>query len=209
MGADLLRRKGYGQGLPALAIALMMVGATACAAPARNTDAPSPRSTYRSLVTVAPSRHITYPEQLPPGGCLLGGTPPDQNPLWLCVPGVITSGINESNYPRTGCDPAYVRRIRPPASEIKEAMHLVGKEFRLGPAARWQLDWLVPLSLGGANDLKNLWPITTPETASRKGKVDEDVLRAVCNGTVSLTAAQTAMAADWTYAELSLGIKGP
>lgn len=157
-------------------------------------------------MTVAPSRHITYPEELPPGRCLVGGTPPKQYPLWLCVPGVVTSGVNESNYRTTACDPRYARHMRPPAAEIREAIRRVRGEFRLGPTAHWRLDWLVPVSLGGANDLRNLWPVPTPETATLKKKVDGDVLRAVCAGTVSLTAAQSAMAGDWVYAELSLGI---
>ncbi|MCO5994979.1 hypothetical protein [Actinoallomurus rhizosphaericola] len=132
--------------------------------------------------------------------------PPDQYPIWLCVPGMVTSGVNESNYPTTGCDPAYERRMRPPTSELEEATRRVREEFRLGPPVHWRLDWLVPLSLGGANDLRNLWPIPWPETAARKKKVDQDIFRAVCAGTVNLTAAQGVIAGNWVFAEQSLGI---
>lgn len=201
--------KGARRGHTALAVMLALMGTAACSSPRSlgHASTPSPRYTYQGLVTTAPSRHITYPEELPPGGCSVEGMSPDQYPIWLCVPGVITSGVNESNYPKTGCDPHYERRIRPPAPEIAKAMGQIRKEFRLNPGARWRLDWLIPLSLGGANDLRNLWPAPTPETAARKKEVDKDVLAAVCAGTVSLTAAQSAMAGSWINAELSLGIQ--
>jgi hypothetical protein len=204
-----MRRAGHGRCHSALAAMLGLTVTAACSTPGMygNTGTPAPRSTYQGLVIVAPSRHITYPGQMPPGGCLLGGTPPDQYPLWLCVQGVITSGVTQSNYRTTGCDPRYERRMRPPASEIREATRWIREEFRLGPATHSRLDWLVPLSLGGANNLQNIWPVPTPVTASRKRKVDQDVQRAVCAGTVGLTAAQSAMAANWTTAEISLGIR--
>jgi hypothetical protein len=190
----------------AVILSFMVMAACSSSGTHSHVGIPPPHPTPLGLVIVAPSRHITYPTQMPPGGCLYGGASPEQYPLWLCVPGVVTSGVTQSNYRRTGCDRDYARRMRPPASEVEDATRYVRQEFRLSPTAHWRLDWLVPLSLGGANDLQNMWPVPTPETASRKKKVDEDVLRAVCAGTVSLGAAQNAMAAGWLFAEMSLGI---
>lgn len=179
---------------------------TACSGSGTRPRPAPPRSTYSALVVMHASPHMTYSVPHSAGGCLLGGTPPRVYPLWLCVPGAITSGVTQSNLSRTGCSPAYARRMRPPAAELRAARRRVGEEFGPRAAPGWRLDWLVPIALGGANDTENLWPVP-PETARFKEDIERDVLRAVCRGTVRLAAAQNAMAGTWIYARATLGIE--
>ncbi|MGH3380187.1 MAG: hypothetical protein ACRDP6_36190 [Actinoallomurus sp.] len=164
------------------------------------------RSAYNPFVILPSSRHVTYSTQAPAGHCLLGGTPPQVYPLWLCVPGAIVSGVNASNYHQTGCRPDYERRMRPPAAEIEGAKRRLREEFGPRIGTDWRLDWLVPLSLGGANDIRNLWPAPVASAKLKRG-VDADLRRAVCGGTVGLAAAQTAISVNWTSAKASLGIE--
>lgn len=64
------------------------------------------------------------------------------------------------------------------------------------PNDDYEIDHLVPLELGGSNDIKNLWP-QSKETAPRKNEVEAWLRRQVCEGTFSLEAAQNALKTDW------------
>jgi hypothetical protein len=59
-----------------------------------------------------------------------------------------------------------------------------------------ELDHLVPLELGGSNDTTNLWveagPLPNPKDA-----VEDALNREVCDGTLSLRAAQREIAQNW------------
>ena len=75
-----------------------------------------------------------------------------------------------------------------------------------------ELDHFVPLELGGADDVRNLWPEPSDEPGhgveNTKDKVENDLKTAVCHGRIPLTAAQQAITADWTTAEQHLGLTG-
>jgi hypothetical protein len=64
---------------------------------------------------------------------------------------------------------------------------------------RGELDHLIPLELGGSNDLSNLWveagPIPNPKDSVENRLHDE-----VCSGQMSLRAAQEAIAGNWMTA---------
>jgi len=68
-----------------------------------------------------------------------------------------------------------------------------------------ELDHLVSLELGGSNDATNLWP-ESPPTPNPKDKVENALHAAVCDGRITLAAAQNAIASDWQTAEKKLGI---
>jgi hypothetical protein len=63
------------------------------------------------------------------------------------------------------------------------------------------------LELGGSNDATNLWP-EKPPTPNPKDKVEQVLNHGVCDGRVSLAAAQLAIARDWLTAESTLGLGG-
>lgn len=66
--------------------------------------------------------------------------------------------------------------------------------------ARYEVDHLVSRELGGADDVKNLWPEAWVgrQNAHDKDRAENATHRAVCRGDISLKDAQHQIAADWT-----------
>ncbi len=67
----------------------------------------------------------------------------------------------------------------------------------------YEVDHLVPLSLGGSNSKKNLWPesyLTAPWNAHVKDQLEYKLLALVRAGKVDLYTAQQEMAHDWIAA---------
>jgi hypothetical protein len=71
-----------------------------------------------------------------------------------------------------------------------------------------ELDHLVPIGLGGSNAIINLWP-EAGRVPNPKDLVENRLRAAVCAGTVTLAAAQQAIAADWMTAIQRLGLRVP
>jgi hypothetical protein len=76
------------------------------------------------------------------------------------------------------------------------------------PAGRhplYEIDHLVPLGIGGSDDDKNLWAeprrsIEPEWNAERKDELERKLRQLICAGTVAVSAAQAAIAEDWTEA---------
>ncbi|MBS2538411.1 hypothetical protein KGQ20_37245 [Catenulispora sp. NF23] len=107
--------------------------------------------------------------------------------------------ITQSNIDSTICSSGYTTKVRPPASatdKIKRAMYAA---YGIANSTPSELDHLVSLELGGSNDTANLWPEPGP-LPNPKDTVENALHKAVCSHKVTLTAAQQAIAADWTTA---------
>ena len=99
------------------------------------------------------------------------------------------------------CAPGYARRVRNvPLSEKRRAFAEYGIVPR--PGERFEVDHLVPLELGGSNELKNIWPQprTGTWTAGDKDRLENALHRRVCAGTEPLAQAQGEIASDWVSA---------
>jgi hypothetical protein len=59
-----------------------------------------------------------------------------------------------------------------------------------------ELDHLIPRSMGGADDPRNLWPQPWPD-ARQKDRLEVYMDKAVCAGRVSLREAQEMFRTDW------------
>ena len=84
----------------------------------------------------------------------------------------------------------------------EEVRHQVFAEYGLsyGVHGSYEVDHLIPLELGGSNDIRNLWP--EPQGGSQPGYPSKDRLEnrlhlLVCDGSVTLAAAQHAIATNW------------
>lgn len=64
---------------------------------------------------------------------------------------------------------------------------------------QWEVDHLVPLALGGTNDLKNLWPEKAPGFHA-KDKLELKLFGQVCDDKLALRTAQVDIATNWRAA---------
>ena len=133
--------------------------------------------------------------------------------LLIATPAAVAGGFVEPNHELTPgaivsrsaeavCKRGYARSIRP-------RYDYVWRKFRASvfaayhiPHDAWRsytIDHLVPLELGGAPmDLRNVWPEPKTE-ARRKDHVEDKLHAAVCyDRSLTLEAAQSAIAHDWT-----------
>jgi hypothetical protein len=139
-----------------------------------------------------------------PGQCAYqdAGQLPDPS----CTPGSIDPAVTQADIRSTICRPGYTKTVRPPESQTEAFKFDVAyPAYGVPRAEKTELDHLVSLELGGSNDATNLWP-ESPPTPNPKDAVEDALHAAVCSGRVSLAAAQTAIASDWTTAEKRLGL---
>jgi hypothetical protein len=74
-----------------------------------------------------------------------------------------------------------------------------------GPHLDYEVDHLIPLGIGGADDDKNLWPeprrsIEKEWPAEKKDELERRLRDLVCAGHLDVSAAQQAIRDDWTEA---------
>ena len=123
-----------------------------------------------------------------------------------CTPGAVDTAVTEGNLAATICRPGYSETVRPPGRLTEPAKRAAMAAYGLHGSPRpYELDHLVPLELGGSNDTRNLWPErniggTGGYILNAKDAVEADLHQDVCDGRVSLTAAQEAIAYSWTTA---------
>jgi hypothetical protein len=71
----------------------------------------------------------------------------------------------------------------------------------------YEIDHLIPLSIGGSDDNANLWPeprrmIESDWPAERKDELEMRLHSLVCSGRLDIEVAQSAVAEDWVQAYL-------
>jgi hypothetical protein len=123
-----------------------------------------------------------------------------------CTPGAVDPAVTQGNLRSTICHPGYTKVVRPSSSQTSTFKYEVAYPAYGEPhSKKTELDHLVSLELGGANDAANLWP-EYPPTPNPKDTVENALHAAVCDGRVKLTAAQNAIARNWETAEQVLGL---
>lgn len=128
-----------------------------------------------------------------------------------CTPGVTNPDVTQATIDQTICVSGWTSTIRPPTSYTNPLKEQGIKDYGYTDTSMsdYEEDHFLPLELGGApKDPKNLWPEphNGDQNSYSKDSVENAVKKAVCNGTVTLDAAQQAMLTDWTTAESKLGI---
>jgi hypothetical protein len=154
------------------------------------------------LAHIADEGQVTYSVQLTHCRTRAGGQLPDPH----CTPGSVDPAITQANIATTICRSGYTEKVRPPESQTSHAKFDVAyPAYRIPDSATSELDHLVSLELGGSNDITNLWP-EAGSVPNPKDKVENALRRAVCDGKVTLAAAQRAIATNWMTAEARLGL---
>jgi hypothetical protein len=99
------------------------------------------------------------------------------------------------------CAADFAASVKPVKDSLKEeAFARYG--VRLAGSKGEVLDHLVPVELGGSDDVENLWPQPAAGewNASQKDALEQKLHAMVCDGTITLKQAQTAIRKDWTQA---------
>jgi len=127
-----------------------------------------------------------------------------------CTPGAVDPAVTQTDIGTTICSSGYTERVRPPESQTEDFKFSEAyPAYGMASGTTSELDHLVPLELGGANDAANLWP-EAGSLPNPKDAVENALRTAVCDGQVSLARAQRAIARDWETAESRLGLgSGP
>ena len=124
-----------------------------------------------------------------PASCHVNGLLPDPS----CTPGAVATASLE-----TICHTS-TRSRRQVSRELRRAAFA---EYGLSPhqpPGSYEVDHLIPLELGGSNELANLWPESAPGFHD-KDQVEDELHRRVCSGRMTLEAAQREIASNWTEA---------
>ena len=145
------------------------------------------------------------------GPCHARGTPPAQLPDPACTPGAYDPHITA----KVLCNPAYTTRAyRPPASgphgTTRFKYDVAFPAYGIPAGTPAELDHLINLDLGGANDAANLWP-ETGKIPNPKDAVESKLHTWVCTAHGAeaqdrLESARQAIAADWLTALQVLGV---
>lgn len=120
-------------------------------------------------------------------------------------PGAINDAVTQANVRRTICSNGWEAAARPPASFQQEAKAALLKQHGIanGEAAKFELDFLVPIGLGGhGRSPENLWLQSTDGTwsARTKDRLEVKLRQLVCSGEITLREAREALLTDWKMA---------
>lgn len=166
-----------------------------------------------AIAVAAASERGSGSQQVPPAPlaiCQMRDAYPDP----LCTPGAINPEMTVDVLCAAGFT---TRSVRPPVSytDALKYRQMVAYGFATDEAdaraksADYEEDHFIPLTVGGhPTDPNNLWPErrSGPGGALEKDKVESAAGRAVCAGTLSLSAAQSGIATDWLAFGRELGV---
>lgn len=120
-----------------------------------------------------------------------------------CTPGDRDGRVTQETVATTICAKGWSKSVRPPKAvtdQIKdERMAAYGVT---GPPGAYELDHLIPIELGGASAVANLWPQPWdgPVGAHVKDRLEDRLHSLVCTGRLPLAVAQQEISVDWVSA---------
>ena len=123
--------------------------------------------------------------------CQVLGPLPDHD----CTPGAIFSDATKEEI----CVQGYTKTVRSVSTSLREK---VFAEYGISypqPYGSYEVDHLIPLALGGNNDVSNLFPESAePYSGFKEKDVVENYLHEeVCAGGIDLATAHATIATDW------------
>jgi hypothetical protein len=100
------------------------------------------------------------------------------------------------------CVRGYSKKVRNVPQSVKNQAY-ANYHIASRKPGEYEVDHLISLELGGSNSIKNLWPqsyITKPWNAHVKDKLENELHKRVCNGSLDLKTAQQEISTDWIAA---------
>ena len=167
-----------------LAIIALLVAFSGCGSVSVSVNPPG--STSTSTTGGTPNFGV----QTKTSGCMAHSGLADS----ACTPGAIFPNATQQQI----CKPGYASSVRNvPFSEADQVYAEYGISHHY--SGQYEDDHLVPLELGGSNDIANLWPEAASPTPGfhQKDQVENYLHDQVCSGAMSLKGAQTEIATNW------------
>jgi hypothetical protein len=113
----------------------------------------------------------------------------------------LTPGAVLTTDKATVCRSGYSKTVRHTSGKLKAAIY---REYGIDKTSgHFEVDHLISLELGGADNAANLWPQsydTETWNAHTKDKLEDRLHALVCAGRLPIEQAQQAIAADWIAA---------
>lgn len=163
-------------------------------------SAPASAATAAAPASAAPASSVTCSEASLPL--------PDPS----CTPGARNAAVTQGTIDSTICVSGWTATVRPPTSYTNplKVQQIAEYGYADTAVADYEEDHLIPLELGGNPTAPtNLWPepryAVNGKTAANKDTVENKLKSLVCAGTVTLAAAQQAIATDWMTALAAVG----
>jgi hypothetical protein len=123
-------------------------------------------------------------------GCVIAQALPDA----ACTPGAVIKTATKAKV----CVSGYAKTVRNVPESEKNTVYA---EYGIAShtTGQYEVDHLISLELGGANDTANLWPEAANPTPGfhQKDVLENQLHKQVCDGTISLAEAQKEIATDW------------
>jgi len=118
-----------------------------------------------------------------------------------CTPGAIFSNATKDMV----CKSGYSSSVRNVSSSTKNQV-FAEYGIKSHTTGQFEVDHLVSLELGGSNSIANLWPEAATPTPGfhQKDKVENKLHSEVCDGTITMAAAQQEIASNWLQIYISL-----
>ncbi len=142
------------------------------------------------VVTTPSSGSANLGKRTKTSGCVAHGGLPDS----ACTPGGIFANATAQEI----CTPGHASSVRNVPSSEKDQVYA---EYGIysHSSGQYEVDHLVPLELGGSNDIANLWPESASPTPGfhQKDEVENYLHDQVCSGGMSLKDAQKQIASSW------------
>ena len=160
-----------------------------CSAPASSPPVPPLTSVIQTL-----GRSVALHPVTKTSGCAVRGKLADSR----CTPGARFSRATKAKV----CRPGYSSAVRNVSSSTKDAVYAAYGMTLHFNGRDGEVDHLVSLELGGANDEANLFPeAALPRPGfHEKDRLEDRLHELVCDHSVSLGAAQQMIRTDWPKA---------
>jgi hypothetical protein len=111
-----------------------------------------------------------------------------------CTPGNVFANVTAAQV----CTAGYAKSVRDVSQSVKNKVYA---EYGITHhvSGQYEIDHLVPIEIGGSNAITNLWPeAASPVPGYHQKDLVEDFLHSqVCDGKMTLSDAQTAIATNW------------
>ena len=167
-----------------LGITFFLAGMTAYYA---GQDSVIPAKSQQALI----EEPLLLPERIKAANCQVRGSLPDPE----CTPGAVFPDVTKGQT----CVDGYTKTVRAVSVSLKKRVY---REYGVPyppPFGSYEADHFIPLTLGGNNDIANLFPeAAEPRPGFREKDLVENYLHEqVCLGNMSLSFAQKVISANW------------